>query len=433
MGSRTRPAETTAETRSAALLPAVLVSFAAFVLVGINSGAGGVLLPAQMSSYHVDQATIGIMFFTGSAGFALAGLATGSLLHRLGIRHTLALAAVIYVAAELCQAVRPPFEVFLAAQLVCGFGLGILESVLNVYLAGLPGATSLLNRLHAFWGVGALIGPPLAAALLGPISWTGVYVVLAVAFGFLAVTFLLVHPRRGAPAAAAQDPGPLKDKSKNSLSGEGVPSPPSPTGLLGLALKDRGVLLGSVMLTVYVGLEIGVGNWAYTYLTQGRGLAGPLAGYLVSAYWAGLTLGRFVIPPAAVRFRVPVGRMVFACLTGITAATVVAWLAPTPVACAGLALLGFSLAPIFPTTMSIVPRLTGEPLVPTAIGVMNSASTIGGSVLPWFAGFLMQNIGMNSLLPYALVLGLAQFAVWRPIASVVRRPALAPSEAGATP
>ena len=81
-----------------------------------------------------------------------------------------------------------------------------------------------------------------------------------------------------------------------------------------------------------------------------------------------------------------------------------------------LGLLGFFLGPIFPTTMAITPQLTQARLVPTAIGVLNAASVIGGSALPWLAGTITQNAGMRVLLPFAIALAIAQLAVWRPIA-----------------
>lgn len=396
--------------------PAVLASFAAFVLVGITSGVSGVLLPTQMASYRVDQATIGLMFFAGAGGFALAGLSTGAVLHQLGTRVTLATAAGIYTLAGLSLAMHPPFEAFLAAQLLGGFALGILESVLNVYLAGLPNSTTLLNRLHAFWGAGALLGPPLATWLLGFASWTGVYLVLALAFLPIAAIFLLVHPRSAGGTGVPRGARPVIENSNNKKRPPIRPET-QPASLLRSAMREPGILMGSVMLTVYVGLELGVGNWAFSYLTRARDLPGPTAGYVVSAYWAGLTLGRFVITPVAARLRVPVGRVVYGCLIGIVLATAVAWLSPTPVACVALGLLGFCLGPVFPTTMSIAPRLTEEPLVPTAIGVMNSASTVGGSLLPWLMGVLTQAAGMHALLPFALVLAIAQFAAWRPVAT----------------
>jgi fucose permease len=84
-------------------------------------------------------------------------------------------------------------------------------------------------------------------------------------------------------------------------------------------------------------------------------------------------------------------------------------------ACVALGLLGFFLGPIFPTAMAITPRLTQARLVPTAIGVMNAASVLGDAALPWLAGTVAQNAGMWVLPPFAMVLALAQLAVWRPI------------------
>lgn len=374
--------------------PPLLMSYVAFVFVGISAGTSGVLLPSQMASYGVDRATIGITFFASSAGFAVAGISTGALIHRFGVRTALTAGGGIYVLAGLYLATRPPFFAFMLAQLVAGYGTGILESALNVYLAAQPGATTLLNRLHAFFGVGALLGPALAAWIVGFAPWTVVLLVLAVACVPLVVCFLVVYP--------------------------GVPIPEAPVpasgNLLGAALRDRGVQLGAAMLAVYVGLELSVGDWGFSYLSQTRALPSALAGYSVSGYWLGLTLGRFLISPIATRRGATTAGMMYACMVGVTAAATLAWLSPTALACVALGLLGFFLGPIFPTVMAIAPRLTRARLVPNAIGVMNAASVAGGSALPWLAGTIAQNTGMWMLLPFALALALTQFAVWRPIA-----------------
>jgi fucose permease len=380
--------------------PPVLVSYATFVLVGVTSGAGGVLLPSQMAGYGVDRATIGLTFFTVSAGFVLAGMTTGALIGRLGVRIALAAGGSAFLLSGLYLASRPPFVAFVLVQLVTGYGIGILESALNAYLAVQPGATTLLNRLHAFWGAGALIGPALAAWILGFASWTVVWLVLAVAGVPLIVAFLLAY-REPEPAAGTPD----VPEASEAASG----------GMLGAALRDRGVRLGAAMLLVYVGVELSVGTWGYSYLVQTRALSDSLASYAISGYWLGLTLGRFLISPIAARIGATTARMIYACLFGVIAAATLAWLLPTALACVALGLLGFCLGPIFPTTMAIVPRLTSARLVPTAIGVMNAASVIGGSVLPWLAGTIAQGAGMRVLLPFALALAMAQFVAWRPI------------------
>jgi fucose permease len=382
----------------------VLLSYVAFILVGVTSGVEGVLLLAQMHGYDVGQAAIGLLFFTSSAGFAASSLSTGPLIHRFGVRGTLAAGGVIYVLTGLYLATRPPFAAFILVQLGTGFALGILESALSAYLAGLPDATTVLNRLHAFFGVGALIGPALAAWLVGFGSWTLVWLVLALACIPLTVAFALAYP----------GPVPVRPPASDRDAAGQAPAPAG--GLLGTALRQPAILLGAAMLAVYVGLELTAGIWGFSYMVQARELSRPVASYTISGFWLGLTLGRFLISPIATRVGATPAKMMYACLTGITIATL-AWLSPAAVpATVALVLLGFFLGPVFPTTMSLAPRLTEARLVPTAIGVMNAASTIGGAVLPWLAGLIAQHSGIWTLVPFALSLALLQFVVWYPIA-----------------
>ena len=396
--------------------PAVLVSYAAFVLIGISAGASGVLLLAQMGDYGVGRAAIGITFFTGAAGFVLAGLSNGALIRRLGIRMALAVGGGAYVLGTLYLVTRPPFLAFLAVPLVTGYATGVLESVLTVYLTGLPDATAQLNRLHAFFGVGALLGPVLAAWIVSLASWRIVCLVLALICVPLAVGFLMAYPGLSAvviaPAAAADGPAAL------------APGTPAPSGSpLGDALRDRGVLLGAVMLAVYVGLELSLGNWGFSYLVQARALSGAVAGYAVSGYWLGLTVGRFLISPVASRVGATTAGMIYACLAGVTAAATLAWLSPAAaLSVTALVLIGFFLGPVFPTTMAIAPRLTQARLAPTAIGVMNAGSVVGAAALPWLAGVIAQREGIWTLLPFAVTLAALQFAAWRPLAGRISAP-----------
>jgi fucose permease len=59
-------------------------------------------------------------------------------------------------------------------------------------------------------------------------------------------------------------------------------------------------------------------------------------------------------------------------------------------------------------------------IVPTAIGVMNAGSVVGGSALPWLAGAIAQGVGVWTLLPFTVALALAQSAVWWRMAERIR-------------
>ncbi|HEU5156782.1 MAG TPA: MFS transporter [Streptosporangiaceae bacterium] len=389
----------------------VLLAYVAFALIGVGAGVNGVILVAQIDDYAVDKATIGITFFTASAGFVVAGITAGALINRFGFRIALAVGGGGLVLAGVYTATHPPFVAFVCLQVLFGYATGVLESVLNAYLAALPNATTLLNRLHAFFGVGALLGPPLATWIVDRTSWTVVLLVVGLAYVPVVIGFLVAYPRqrRWRPEGA--------DGTTESAPAADAPG----GGLLRTAVRQRGVLLGAALLAVYVGLELGVGNWGFSYLVQASDQSEALAGYSVSGYWLGLTLGRFLISPIAAKMGATAAGLMFACLAGVMAAAALGWLVPgAAVAGAAFVLLGFFLGPIFPTTMAVAPRLTSARLVPTAIGVMNAGSVVGGSALPWLAGAIAQGAGAWTLLPFAITLTLIQLAIWRPIAHRVR-------------
>jgi len=379
------------------------LAYLSFVVIGMTAGATGVLLPAQMRGYAVDRPTIGTMFFTFSAGFALAGVITGPLVHGAGFRWALVGGNAAALVAGLATAARPAFWLFVAVQILGGLGIGILESVLNTHLTTLPRSAVRLGRMHAFFGLGALAGPLVATWLLRSHGWPAVVLATSLPFVPLLAAMIVAHAADPEPPAAA----PAADVEAGGV--------PVRTGLLAV-LRERPVVLAAAFLAVYTGLEATLGDWAFSYLVEDRGRSDLVAGNAVSGYWLGLTLGRFAISPFAERVRWSVARTSTACLLGVTAAAVGVWLVPSAgAAAAGLALLGFFLGPLFPTTMAIMPQVTSARSVAAAIGLLNAASVIGGSALPWLAGALTQGIALWTLLPYVAVLALVQLGLWLPL------------------
>jgi fucose permease len=78
---------------------------------------------------------------------------------------------------------------------------------------------------------------------------------------------------------------------------------------------------------------------------------------------------------------------------------------PAVPAALGLAVLGFSLAPIFPALMSETPRRVGADAAAHAVGFQVSAATVGVAVLPSAAGLAGERLGLAAVAP--MILGLA--------------------------
>jgi fucose permease len=379
--------------------PRLVLAFAGLALLGVASGAGGVVIPSQMSDYHVDRVTIGVLFFSFSAGYLLSGLGNGALVSRLGVRAQLTLGVSVYFASTLGIGLHVPFGLLVALTLVSGAGSGVIDAGFNAYLTSQPGHTALLNFMHAFFGVGALIGPLMASRILvAGHPWQDVYLVLAIIALPILIGSAALLPGR-VPAPAGGEPG----------------------APLARALRRREVWFAAVFLCLYVGAEVTVGNWGFSFLIQHRGQGDLLAGYVVGVYWLGLTLGRLVINSASSRAGVGVVAMLYACFAGMAVAVLLAWQGPgAALAMLGFGLLGFFLGPVFPTMVAAMPRLTPSWQVPSAVGFLVGMSVVGGAVFPYIAGAVAQDVGIGSLMPYLLLLAAAQTGGWRLISRRLR-------------
>lgn len=394
------------------------LAYAGFVLIGVGAGAAGVLIPEQIAYYGIDKTTIGPLFLTFSAGYVASSVINGWVIHRVGVRGALLTGTGIFAASALLTGLAPAFWVLVALQVFAGYGSGAIDAALNAFIAAQSSATTRLNFLHAFFGVGALIGPVAAAVMLDRgTPWNGFYLLLAVLFAALLVTYRWRYP--------AHVDAPSEAEAELNRGG------------LAVAIRHRGVQLAGVFLLAYVGVEVSLGNWGVSLLVEERGQDRLAASWVVSGFWLSFTIGRFSLNAAGQRVGVgPVG-LTYGCLGASVAAALLTWFGPDALAASGgLVLLGFFLGPLFPTTIAVLPRLTPGHLLPTAIGVLVAFSVVGGAVFPWLAGALAQRVGVWSLLPFSLALiGVLGWCWWRiarrlaPVGSSV----LAPPDASPPP
>ena len=130
-----------------ALRFALGISFFTFILIGINDGAVGVLLPGMQTTYHTGKGTISLLFLAGTCGYFIASFNNGLLLEKLGNRRFLLLATLIMGLGFAIFSSRPPFFLLLLGIIPIGFGGAMLDAGLNSYIARLPDNTARLNYL----------------------------------------------------------------------------------------------------------------------------------------------------------------------------------------------------------------------------------------------------------------------------------------------
>ncbi|GAC1434377.1 MAG: MFS transporter [Ktedonobacteraceae bacterium] len=379
-------------TRTPALRIQVAIAFFAFILIGANDGATGVLIPSLRAQYGVDKATIGLLFLSAVLGYLIAAFNSGPLVGKLGIRLFLLLGVGSFLTSAIVLSTIPPFWVALLMLLPLGFGGALLDAGLNAYIAALPRNTALLNYLHAFYGIGALLGPILASTIFAVgLTWNFVYITWIFMSVVLFVSVMIFFKRRTVTAQEGRT-----STEKNTLVS---------------TLKRRIVWIVALFLLFYVGTEVSLGNWSYSFLLEERHGLPLISGWIVSGYWIGLTLGRLVLPRVALRYGDK--RLIQGCLVGVGIGVLIVWLIPiNAVAAFGLCLTGFCLGPIFPTTIGLMSQLVPSRLLASAIGFLASLGSMGAALFPWLAGNLAQAVGLWSLMPYVITLTVAMMVFW---------------------
>ena len=111
-------------------------------------------------------------------------------------------------------------------------------------------------------------------------------------------------------------------------------------------LREPRALISMALFFVYVGLEAGSGQWSFSLFTLSRGTPVGIAGVLVSAYWASLTVGRILF--GVLVSHVSSERLLRVCMLITLGAAGLIWLNVPILSWLALAVLGLVLAPIFP-------------------------------------------------------------------------------------
>src|SRR5690606_7555415 len=172
---------------------------------------------------------------------------------------------------------------------------------------------------------------------------------------------------------------------------QGAPEKPARTRD---TLRRPAVWLGMLTFFVYAGVEFVTAQWSYSLLTLQRDVPVTTAGLLVSLYWGSLMVGRILFGVVAVRVALlPTLRL---CVLGSVAGALLFWLEPTPLlSYLGLMAIGFSLAPIFASLISLTPARVGRDHANNAIGFQIASSGLGGASLTSVVGLLAASLGLQ--------------------------------------
>ena len=347
----------------------VLISsyFLAYIVLGMTSATLGPSLPYLSENVGTSLKGISSLFIAHRLGYMAGSFGGGRLYDRINGNRFMAGMLLIMAAGMAAVPLIPILGLLIAVLFLLGAAEGTVDVGGNILLVWTrpPRIGSLMNALHLFFGLGAMLAPRILKRALqrsGDIS-RGYWLIAALILPIAVVLF-----PQSSPKAAV-----TKDRTA------------APAGRLLLPL------LISCFFFLHVAAESSYGAWIYTYSLTKR-LANEVSAFnLTSAFWEAFTFGRAVTIVLALKVKATAqlgGSVVGAALSLLV---LIIW--PDSVAAVWIATAayGLSLAGLFPGSITLASehlRMTGG-----VTGLFLVGSSLGAMTVPWLIGQFFESVG----------------------------------------
>jgi fucose permease len=362
--------------------------------------------------YDADYTTVSVVFLSPFIGYAIAALGNSWVHERFGQRGIALIGTGMHIVSYLATTQHPPYPVLIAIFILSGLGNGIVDASWNAWIGAMHNSSQLMGILHAFYGLGAALAPLTATYLITDRHWKWYefYYVMASAAGLEFVTSVAAFwSARGSTSkdsdACADET--LSPDSSDTLAANALPKNPT---LESLRIPSTWVI--SLFLFVYVGVEVTIGGWVFTFLVDLRNTPLSVAGVVTFTYWGGLTVGRVCLgflTPFFKRQRLAVLLYLAACITLHLVFCVVDDLRLSVIA---VTLLGFFLGPLYPEAVIAQAKLLPKSLHVAAVGFACALGSAGGSVFPFITGATAKAYGIRVLQPAVLAMLVLCLTLW---------------------
>ncbi len=376
----------------------MLLAFIAFVALGLPDGLLGVGWPSIRTGFSIPLDAIGMLLFASVAGYMTSTFLSGFLLSRVGVGRILAASCFLTGFALIGYTFVPQWWMMVSLGVFTGLGAGAIDAGLNTYVAAHFGE-GLMQWLHASWGVGITLGPIIMTlGLTNANSWRLGYLIVGGFQLILAICFVLTL------GMWRQNNDPSESYTERKLTEYKTPMTET--------LQHPQVWLSVLLFFLYVGAEGSLGTWAYTLLTESRGVDETLAGFFAGSYWFTFTVGR--ITAGMIAKKVGVNKLVIGGLVGaLLGAGLLIWNPFILANVIAVGVIGLSIAPIFPAMMSGTRTRVGDHYAANTIGMQMTATGLGTAVIPSLMGVLARRISLE-IVPvflFGLYAGLLGFYV----------------------
>lgn len=369
----------------------IAVIYLIFISLGLPDSLLGSGWPAMHAAFSVPSSYAGYVSMAISFMTIISALLSPIMIKRFHTKWIVIVSIFLTVMGLIDFSISTSYAMLFVFAVPYGMGAGAIDASVNHYVAN-NYSGSVMNFLHCFYGVGAVISPNIMAVALSKASWNEGYRWTAYIQIFILLICIISLPLW------------KKNESDSNKQEEEVAG-------IREALKRPGVVLTLIAFFAYCSGEATCFLWTSSYFAGVKeGLTDHLIASFGSLIFGGLMLGRlisgFVSNRLGDRMLIRIG--IFVEVVGILLVMIpVASFIPAAI---GFVIIGTGMGPVYPAIQHMAPTNFGERYSAAVIGLQMASAYIGSTFMPMIFGNIQEKIGIG-IMPFYLLI-FAVLNIW---------------------
>ncbi|MBO5552384.1 MAG: MFS transporter [Lachnospiraceae bacterium] len=370
----------------------IAVIYLIFISLGLPDSLIGSGWPVMHMEFAVPASYAGYVSMTICFMTIISSLVSPYIINRVRTQWIVIVSISMTILGLMGFSFCSSFPMLFIFAVPYGLGAGAIDAASNHYVAShFSGAV--MNFLHCFYGVGAVISPNIMALALKKARWNEGYRWTAYLQTLILFVVILSLPLWKKNEAADEE---------GSRDSAGIAE----------TLKVAGVVPTLIAFYAYCAGEATCFLWIPSYFAGTReGLSNELIASFGSLVFGGLMLGRLISGIASKWFG---DRELIR--IGISVELLGILMVALPVsgyvtAAIGFVVIGAGMGPVYPSIQHMAPANFGARYSATAIGLQMASAYVGSTFMPMVFGIISQAAGIGIMPVYLTFFALINFAL----------------------
>lgn len=368
------------------------VIYLIFVSLGLPDSLLGAGWPKMQMVFGVPSSYAGYVSMMISFMTIISALLSPRLIRRFHTKWIVIFSVFLTVLGLIGFSCSTTYTILFLFAVPYGLGAGAIDASVNHYVANNYPA-SVMNFLHCFYGVGAVISPNIMALALKYARWNEGY--RWTAYMQLGILFIVIL---SLPLWKKND----TESEENNKHAAGIRE----------TIKVPGVVLTLIAFFAYCSGEATCFLWTSSYFAEMKtGISDGMIAAFGSLIFGGLMIGRvisgFLSNKLNDKMLIRIGIM-------MELAGILMMMVPTDgyfLAAMGFVIAGMGMGPVYPAIQHMAPEKFGKEYSAAVIGLQMASAYVGSTFMPMIFGHLQELIGIWIMPGYLLVFAILNISL----------------------